>query len=190
MIELLATATQQSPQAMNAAEMGAAEMGGFAGAVMGGFFAIIIVIGLAILALGIVLLWLIYDAAKAASPQHQTMNPSMVWLLLIPFWNVYWNFKALPAVTKSLSATLRDKGIDQQGKDASGLLAGKIFAWTVVFMSIIEVISWITHAPPAQGGLSDVQHGIGWIGFFAFAFYLDYVIKVSKAKKLILSAEN
>ena len=170
--------------------MQAAELGGLAGAIMGGVFAFIIVFALICFAIGILLLWLIYSAAKAASPQHQTMEPAMVWLLLIPFWNVYWHFKALPAVARSLSATLRDKGIDQQGKDASGLLAGKIFASIIVFMSIIEVISWITHAPPAQGGLSDVQHGIGWIGFFAFAFYLDYVIKVSKAKKLILSAGN
>ena len=185
MINLLATATQQSPQMMQAAEMG-----GLAGAIMGGLFAIIIVIVLICLAIGILLLWLIYSAAKVASPQHQTMEPSMVWLLLIPVWHVYWNFKALPAVSRSLSATLRDKGIDQQGKDASGLQAGKIFAWIVVVMSIIEVISWITHAPPAQGGLSDLQHSIGWVAFIGFGFYIDYVIKVCKAKKLILSAEN
>lgn len=181
MIELLAT--QQSPQMMQAAELG-----GLAGAVMGGVFAFVIVIALICFAIGILLLWLIFSAAKAASPQHQTMEPSMVWLLLIPFWNVYWNFKALPAVSRSLSATLRDKGIDQQGKDANGLLAGKLFAWIVVVMFIFEVISWMEHAAPAQGGLSGLQHGIGWIGFSAFLFYLDYVIKVSKAKKLILSA--
>ena len=155
---------------------------------MGGFFAIIIVIVLICVAFGIVLLWLIYDAAKAASPQHQTMKPSMVWLLLVPIWHVYWNFKALPAVSKSLSATLHDKGLDQQLDGDAGLQSGKIFAWIAVVVFIIEGASWATHTPPEQGGLSTAQHSIGWIALMAFAFYISYVIKVHKAKKLILSA--
>ena len=62
-----------------------------------------------LVALLIVALWRIYDAANAAAPAHRTMNPTMVWLLLIPVFNAFWNFKALPAVSNSLAATLRDK---------------------------------------------------------------------------------
>ena len=70
--------------------------------------------------------WLIFDAAKAAAPEHRTMKPGLVWLMLIPLFNVFWQFKALPAVSNSLKATLDAKG--QAGGDA-GRLVGLLFAW-------------------------------------------------------------
>ena len=65
-----------------------------------------------VLLIKIGLLWLTYDAANAADPDKQTMKPGFVWLLLIPLFNYYWNFVALPAVSDSLSATARGKDKD------------------------------------------------------------------------------
>ncbi len=52
-----------------------------------------ILIALAVgLAIGIVICVLLYKVQSAVPPNHRKIEPAMVWLLLIPLFNLIWNF--------------------------------------------------------------------------------------------------
>ena len=149
---------------------------------------------LVLIVLLIVALWRIYDAAGAAAPVHRTMEPAMVWLLLIPVFNVFWNFKAFPAVSDSLAATLRDKGLDPGD---CGRTFGIVWAVLVMIIWILHVIAWITDITvsvvggPKAWAMMDVL-GImillAWI--LLLACIVVYIVKVQAAKSRIMEAGN
>ncbi|MEE2908448.1 MAG: DUF4328 domain-containing protein [Planctomycetota bacterium] len=148
-------------------------------------------------ALGIlvVILWLIYDAAKAADPKHQSMEPGLVWLLIIPVFNVFWNFRALPAVADSLSATLRDHGKD--GGDC-GRLFGYIWSLLMIVWWILLIIGFAGgHAMAFTGGNAASVAALGLIGILRIitdlviiVFVILYIVQVQSAKAKIRSSGN
>lgn len=141
----------------------------------------------------IVILWLIYDAAKAADPKHQTMEPGFVWLLVIPVFNVFWNFRALPAVADSLSATLRDRG--KEGGDC-GRLFGYLWSLLMIAWWILFIIGIAGgHVMAFTGGSAASEVGLGLIEILRFisdlailAFVIVYIVQVQTAKSKIRSA--
>lgn len=67
-----------------------------AGAMMVG-----LLVGLAISA---VICWLVFDCYKRVPAQFRKQEPGMVWLLMIPLFNLFWNFIVLPRLSESLKA--------------------------------------------------------------------------------------
>ena len=64
-----------------------------------GVFALIgLLVGLAI---AIVIIVLISGALKTVPQEYREMEPALVWLLLIPLFNLIWNFFVFPKVAKS-----------------------------------------------------------------------------------------
>ena len=90
-----------------------------------------------------IIIFLVVRAAKAAAPEHQTMKPGLCWLLLIPIFNIYWNFKALPAVSNSLKATLEDKGQACEEIGNVGRFEGLCLAWIVAAGPVLFLLDWI-----------------------------------------------
>ena len=135
------------------------------------------------LVLLVLALWRISDAAQAASPTHRTMNPALVWLLLIPVFQAFWNFKVFPAVSDSLAATLRDKGRDFGD---CGRSIGMIWAIVVAAMWALHFVFWLT------GGLLGFAVAVLQIvGFVALVISaVAYVVAVQSAKSAILQAER
>jgi len=66
---------------------------------------------LAVLAIGIVYIAYLSGVLKKCSPQSRTMQPGMVWLLLIPLVNVVWNFMVVNALADSLGNEFRLRNI-------------------------------------------------------------------------------
>lgn len=83
----------------------------------------------------IFLIWLIptvfflltlQKALNRVAPERRTMNPPMVWLALIPLFNLVWNFMIVTALSKSLDAELTSRNIPHEAEP--GKLIGLIWA--------------------------------------------------------------
>lgn len=57
---------------------------------------------LGLLAIGIVYIAFLSGVLRKCSPASRTMEPGMVWLLLVPLLNVVWNFLVVTALARSL----------------------------------------------------------------------------------------
>ena len=67
--------------------------------------AVVIIIGvlffLVMLGITIFILYLLYKLLDALPPQYRLMEPGLVWLLLIPCFNLIWNFFVYPRIARS-----------------------------------------------------------------------------------------
>jgi hypothetical protein len=149
----------------------------------------IAILWLVVTALLIVALWRINNAANAAAPEHRTMAPGMVWLLLIPVLQVFWNFKALPAVSNSLAATLRDKG---QNPGDCGRKVGIV--WSVLVI-VNYILFSITRTVLAVDNPAEARSTMNVVGMFVLLTWLAiavcvvvYIVKVQTAKRQIRAA--
>ncbi|MBG83240.1 MAG: hypothetical protein CMJ40_01695 [Phycisphaerae bacterium] len=145
------------------------------GVLMAGLGAVAIV-GCVFVLIAVALIWLTYDAAKAADPDKQTMKPGFVWLCLIPLFNLYWNFVAFPAVSDSLAATARGKGKDVGD---AGRSVGMAFCCLAILAFLLGVINQLTRN--SLEGLELIAYVI------VFILHIVYVVKVRKAKAVINS---
>src|SRR5262249_24402887 len=74
---------------------------------------ILIGIGIAILvslAISILICFLIYSAINRVPPAYRKAEPMLAFLLLIPVFNIVWNFLYLPKVSESFVAALTARG--------------------------------------------------------------------------------
>lgn len=55
--------------------------------------------------------WLTADALRQIPERCRLLEPELVWLLLIPIFNLYWNFRVFPAVAESFQLTFYSRGI-------------------------------------------------------------------------------
>jgi hypothetical protein len=58
----------------------------------------------------IVTCWLTAGILKRVPPQFREMEPGLVWLLLIPCFNLIWNFFVFPKTSRSLKAYFESVG--------------------------------------------------------------------------------
>mgnify|MGYP001168966717 CR=1 FL=1 len=134
-----------------------------------------------VLLIKIGLLWLTYDAANAADPDKQTMKPGFVWLLLIPLFNYYWNFIALPAISDSLSATAR-------GKDKDVGDAGRSVGMVACYLSLVSFILQLVKEFTKNSSSASLTDGVWSLAcLITFICFIAYVVKVRKAKRIINS---
>lgn len=55
--------------------------------------------------------WLVINCFKSIPRQCQIREPNLTWLLLVPLFNLYWNFKVYPALAESFQAFFYSRGI-------------------------------------------------------------------------------
>jgi len=140
------------------------------------FFFIIGVFGLLGLILGILYLLALQNTLKAVSPQNRTMRPGQVWLLLIPLFGIVWMFFVVKAMSTSLEAEYRMRGMQTEPQPTYNLgLALAILSVCGIipvigsFVSIATIICWIIYwtkinghkkrleqAPPFDQGSSQI----------------------------------
>jgi hypothetical protein len=76
----------------------------------------VVLIALAIsLAISIVICLLLSGCLSKLPPEHRVMEPGMVWLLLIPFFNIVWNFFVFIRISKSYQSYFAAQGKTQFG---------------------------------------------------------------------------
>jgi hypothetical protein len=89
-------------------------------------------------------------ALNRCSPENRAMAPGMVWLMLIPLFNIVWHFFVVINVAKSLGAEFQKRGIVEEADP--GKKIGMI-------MCILACCGWI----PLLNILTGIGTLICWI---------------------------
>ena len=79
------------------------------------------------------------------SPECRAMNPGMVWLMLIPLFNVVWQFFVVIKIAKSLGAEFQKRGL---AKDPNPGQTLGLVCWILYWVKIAGYSGRIA-APPA-----------------------------------------
>jgi len=80
------------------------------------------------LIIGILFLLNLQNTLKAVSVQNRKMEPGMVWLALIPIFNLVWNFIVVDRISKSIQAeyAMREQPVEAKPTYAIGM------AWCIL----------------------------------------------------------
>lgn len=98
-----------------------------------------IVIGILVgLAIHAVFLYLVYGCFQRIPPQHRQMEPWQVWLCLIPFFGLVWNFFVYPKLAKSYQSYFAE-----QGRTDVGDCGEKIGLWFSISAAVAGVVGII-----------------------------------------------
>ena len=91
-------------------------------------------------------------ALARVEPERRTMNPPMVWLSLIPLFNIVWNFLIVSAVSKSLGAELTARNIPHENEPGktiglvwAGLWAACHLPGLNILLCVPAFILWIIY---------------------------------------------
>ena len=99
-------------------------------------------------------------ALTRCSPESRAMNPGMVWLMLIPFFNLVWHFIIVLNMAKSLAAEFGKRGIPEEPNPGqtlglvmcvSALICAPVYlvCWIIYWVKIAGYSSRIAAPPPA-----------------------------------------
>jgi len=77
-----------------------------------GVIAVVALIGLAVAVLIILFLG---SCLRRVPPPYRKMEPGMVWLLIIPVFNLIWNFFVYKAISESYQGYFQSQGRSDQG---------------------------------------------------------------------------
>jgi hypothetical protein len=131
-----------------------------------------VVVGLAI-GLTILILYLLnlQNALKQVAPQNRTMEPGMVWLAIIPFFNYYWNFRIARDISNSLAAEYRMRGLPLT-EERPGYQIGMAYA----ILTCCGILSWF--------GIPVLPELCGLAGFICWIIYWVRIAKYKNELKL------
>ena len=110
--------------------------------------------------------WVLYTCDRAIPAPYRVMKPWEVWLLLIPLFNVFWNFRVFPGLSHSFKAYFEAKG-----DSAVGDRSAKVARW----LSLSGVCSLI----PPLTGLAGPAYRI---------LLVVYLLRVTELKKKVQAA--
>ena len=119
----------------------------------------------------------LFDVARRLPEREQPMTPGLVWLLLIPFFNLVWMWY----VVIKLSGAYRDHFASRGNREENGGLGiglGFLITW------IGSIVLGFVGALLLQGGLSMITtfyalQGIsGLLGLASLALFVTYLVKM------------
>jgi len=108
------------------------EVFGMIGSLVGGIVGLVIFLGIMI-----AIILMVQSVYKRIPPEHREMEPGMVWLLLIPCFNVIWNFFVFPKLSSSLKSYFYTIGRTDVGDCGGGL--GLAYA----ILSAVSIIPYL-----------------------------------------------
>ena len=84
----------------------------------------------------VLIIWVLFantvrSTLKLIAPDNLAMLPNQAWLLVIPFFNIYWNFEVARRLSNSLNNEFFDRKIEVE--ENPGMRAGMFYAWTFLF---------------------------------------------------------
>jgi ribosomal protein L32 len=110
---------------------------------------------------------------KSVSPQNRAMNPNLVWLNFIPFFNYAWMVYTVVKIRDSVAAELRSRGLPAGKDPAYGVGMG------YAVLSIVgAVLGWAT---PGGFGAGLAAFG-GVMGIASLVLWILYWIRTSRLK--------
>jgi hypothetical protein len=154
---------------------------------------------LILLGLGIWMLYLIYRAAASIPPEHRRMEPGLVWMLLIPLFNLVWAFFVVSRVSGGLASALQSRGID---RGDCGRFKGMFFACGPPVQIVLGIIAFGLQLAALVGssgpgpnpvlitgafGLNCLGYGVG---LTALVFYILFIVEVNGRGKELRNLEQ
>ncbi|WP_312138172.1 hypothetical protein [Sphingobacterium sp.] len=93
----------------------------------------------------IILVWILFantvrNTLKLISKENQAILPNQAWFLVIPFFNIYWNFEVARRLSYSLNNEFYDRKIAVEENPSMG--AGMTFAWSFLIYNLPFPIFW------------------------------------------------
>jgi hypothetical protein len=67
------------------------------------------------------IIYMLYISLKAVPPEHRRMPPEQVWLLLIPLFNLVWNFFVFQRLPESYQSYFYSRGRTDVGDAGKGI---------------------------------------------------------------------
>ena len=117
---------------------------------------------------GVFYLLTLQKTLSLCSRESRSMEPALVWLLLIPLWNVIWHFFVVTALSKSLHGEFVRRNIseDPQPGRAVGLAMCVLFAVTIiphlsVPATVVAIICWIVYWVKIAGYGAELRRAAG-----------------------------
>ena len=122
-----------------------------AGVALGGVMMVAVLIGIVIMLIPLIFYCLtLQKALNRVSPENRAMAPGMVWLLLIPLFNIVWQFMVVLNMAKSLGAEFKKRNLAEEADP------GKSIGLTACILLCCSVI-------PFVGGLAGLGYLVCWI---------------------------
>jgi ABC-type antimicrobial peptide transport system permease subunit len=104
---------------------------------------IALLIGLGIgLVVSAVIAYLLSSCYAVIPAEHRAMEPGMCWLLLIPIFSLYWNFRVYLGLSDSFASAFRARGENLEPAQ-TGRTTGKAFCILAV-VSLVPCLGTIT----------------------------------------------
>jgi hypothetical protein len=128
-----------------------------------------IFLGLSLVLAGLVVaifyLLTLMRALQKCSPQSRTMQPGMVWLLLIPLFNLVWQFFVVMGLSNSLGNEFRARGMMNAPREP-GKQVG-------LAMSVCSVCGLVPFVRVLAGPVGLVLWIMYWVKIAEFSRMLD-----------------
>jgi hypothetical protein len=105
---------------------------------LGIFLAVIIALAISV-AIAVVICLIIYKSFSALPQEHRKLEPGLVWLLLIPCFNVIWNFIVFLKLSDSYCAYFESVG---RGEEMGDCGRGIFLAYCIC-TAVTAVAFWI-----------------------------------------------
>jgi len=135
---------------------------------LSGFFFVIILIFIGIgLTISILFLLTIQNTLKEIKSTNRTVEPSNVWLMLIPIFNYIYGFILYPKISQSLKNEFEFRGLTENGDFGRSL---------GMALPILSLISFV----PIIGGIAGFANLIIWIIYWA---------KISALKNTLINSQ-
>jgi hypothetical protein len=110
--------------------------------VMGGAWFLIALVGLAVgIAISIIIILIVQSFYKRIPPEHRRMEPGMVWLLIIPCFNLVWNFFVFLKLSDSFKSYFDSQGIVDVGDCYRGLAMAYCIAAVLCLVPCLNYIA-------------------------------------------------
>ncbi len=135
------------------------------------FFALIFF--LALLIPGILFLLTLSNALKVISPSNRTVEPSSVWLMLIPVVNLFWPFVLYSKIRDSINFEYKSKGVADTAEATHKI--GLILSVSVLVSALYSTFIG------SQGLVATI------ISFIVLISWIVYWVQISNHKKKMQS---
>jgi hypothetical protein len=108
-----------------------------------GIFTVVVIVFAILLLPAIFYLLTLQKALNRCSPECRAMKPGMVWLLLIPLFNIVWQFIVVLNMAKSLAAEFQKRGMVEDPNPGQTL--GLVMCIGNLICGPVGLICWIIY---------------------------------------------
>ncbi len=122
------------------------------------------------------LIWVFYantirKTLLLVNEENRLLNPKLAWLLVIPLFNIYWNFVVASRLADSLTNEFYDRKIAEE--ENPGRATGMLYAW-LFLLSNIPLTPFILIS----------------IGLLSFVYFIAYWVKMNNFRNILVEHEK